>query len=88
MLLFTCNYVVSVWRGFLFLWVLGMNYAILLWHSLAFHIIIMVVLEHQPKFIFAFTKTFFSVFLILLPKEITWFEPEVRKNGWDFSVTE
>ena len=22
----TCNYVVSVWRGFLFLWVLGMGY--------------------------------------------------------------
>ena len=30
-----CNYVVSVWRGFLFLWVLGMGYAILLWHSLS-----------------------------------------------------
>ena len=24
LLLFTCNYMVSVWRGFLFLWVLGM----------------------------------------------------------------
>ena len=23
LLLFTCNYVVSVWRGFLFLWVMG-----------------------------------------------------------------
>ena len=36
MLLFTCYYVVSVWRGFLFLWVLGisMDYVILLWHSL------------------------------------------------------
>ena len=32
LLLFTCNYVVSVWRGFLFLWVLGMGYDILLWH--------------------------------------------------------
>ena len=28
LLLFTCNYVVSVWRGFLFLWVLGMGYFI------------------------------------------------------------
>ena len=28
LLLFTCNYVVSVWRGFLFLWVLGMGYVI------------------------------------------------------------
>ena len=36
LLLFTCNYVVSVWRGFLFLWVLGMDYDILLWHSLSF----------------------------------------------------
>ena len=26
---------VSVWRGFLFLWVLGMGYVILLWHSLS-----------------------------------------------------
>ena len=34
LLLFTYNYVVSVWRGFLFLWVLGMGYIILLWHSL------------------------------------------------------
>ena len=35
LLLFTCNYKVSVWRGFLFLWVLGMGYIILLWHSLS-----------------------------------------------------
>ena len=35
LLLFTCNYVVCVWRGFLFLWVLGMDYVILLWHSLS-----------------------------------------------------
>ena len=35
LLLFTCNYVVSVWRGFLFLWVLGIGYVILLWHSLS-----------------------------------------------------
>ena len=35
LLSFTCNYVVFVWRGFLFLWVLGMGYAILLWHSLS-----------------------------------------------------
>ena len=31
----TCNYVVSVRRGFLFLWMLGMGYVILLWHSLS-----------------------------------------------------
>ena len=35
LLLFTCNYVVSGWRGFLFLWMLGMGYVILLWHSLS-----------------------------------------------------
>ena len=32
---FTCNNVVSVWRGFLVLWVLGMGYVNLLWHSLS-----------------------------------------------------
>ena len=35
LLLFTCNYVVSVRRGFLFLWVLGMGCVILFWHSLS-----------------------------------------------------
>ena len=35
LLLFTCNYVASVWRGFPFLCVLGMGYVILLWHSLS-----------------------------------------------------
>ena len=35
LLLFSCNYVVFVRRGFLFLWVLGMGYVILLWHSLS-----------------------------------------------------
>ena len=35
LLLFTCNYVVSVRRGYLFLWVLGLGYVILLWHSLS-----------------------------------------------------
>ena len=35
LLSFTCNYVIFVWRGFLFLWVLGMGYVVLLWHSLS-----------------------------------------------------
>ena len=35
LLLFSFNHVVSVWRGFLFLWVLGMGYAFLLWHFLS-----------------------------------------------------
>ena len=46
MLLFTCNYVVSVWRDLLFLWVLGMGYVILLWHSLSLpynHFITMII---------------------------------------------
>ena len=34
-LLLSCNYVVSARRGFLFLWVLGMGYVILLLHSLS-----------------------------------------------------
>ena len=42
LLLFACNYVVSVWRGFLFLLVLGMGYVILLWHSLSLPLIISV----------------------------------------------
>ena len=35
LLSFSCNYVVSVQRGFLFLWVLGMGCVILLWHTLS-----------------------------------------------------
>ena len=35
LMLFICNYVVFVMRGFLFLWVLGTGYVILLWHSLS-----------------------------------------------------
>ena len=34
LLSFTCNYVVFVRRGFLFLLVLGMGCVVLLWHSL------------------------------------------------------
>ena len=35
LLLFTCNYVVSVRRGFCFFCLLWMGYVILLWHSLS-----------------------------------------------------
>ena len=35
LLSFTCNYVVPVRKGFLFLWVLGIGCVILLWHSLS-----------------------------------------------------
>ena len=51
LLLFTCNYVVSVWRGFLFLWVLGMGYVILLWHSLSLPYNYF---STEPTFIFLF----------------------------------
>ena len=33
-------------------------------------------------------KIFYSVFMVLLTKIFTWFEPEVCKNGWDFLVAE
>ena len=66
LLLFTCNYVVSVWRGFLFLWVLGMGYVILLWHSLRL----------PYKY---FGKRFLSDYVILLfvPED----EQQSDKNG-------
>ena len=47
LLLFTRNYVVSVWRGFLFLCVLGMGYVILLWHSLSLPYNYFVALERR-----------------------------------------
>ena len=50
LLLFTCNYVVSVWRGFLFLCVLGMGYVILLWHSLSLSYNYIVSIEDQGYF--------------------------------------
>ena len=50
LLLFTCNYVVSVWRGFIFLWVLGMGYVILLWHSLSLPLIILPVRKDVSRF--------------------------------------
>ena len=35
-----------------------------------------------------YLKHIFSEFLVLLTKTFSWFEPEVCKNGWDFSVAE
>ena len=64
LLLFTCNYVVSVWRGFLFLWVLGMGYVILLWHYLSLPLIIM--LDILFIFIFYFfIYLFFYLYIYL-----------------------
>ena len=58
LLLFTCNYVVSVWRGFLFLWVLGMGYVNLLWHSLSLPLIIFIMGTFKHNVCF-FIKIFF-----------------------------
>ena len=41
MLSFTCNYLVSVRRDFLFVWVIGVGCVILLWHSLGLPYIFM-----------------------------------------------
>ena len=51
LILFTCNYVVSFRRGFLFLWVLEMGYIILFGHSLSLPIIILDIshIEHRVK---------------------------------------
>ena len=68
LLLFTCNYVVSVWRGFLFLWVLGVGYFILLLHSLSLpynyfaHSHLEKAGEFNGQFTDKFTKTEYSQF--------------------------
>ena len=51
LLSFACNYVVFVWRGFLFLWVLGMGYVILLWHSLSLPYNYFLNVESSPLYI-------------------------------------
>ena len=56
LLLFTCNYVVFVWRGFFFLWVLGMGYVILLWHSLSLPYNFYLSIDHKVLFHNAYIK--------------------------------
>ena len=76
LLLFTCNYVVSISRGFLFLWVLGMGYVILLWHSLSLPYYYF---EFRNKFIVSAIqklKKHFSKFML----PITVFEKKKVKN--------
>ena len=63
LLLFTCNYVVSVWRGFLFLLVLGMGYVILLWHSLSLPYNYFESLVTHAKFLDRMTS-------VLVPKKV------------------
>ena len=62
LLLFSCNYVVFVWRGFLFLWVLGMGNIILLWHSLSLPYNYLVVLQQICHYI---ELDFFIVITVL-----------------------
>ena len=62
LLLFTCNYVVSVWRGFLFLLVLGMGYVILLWHSLSLPYNYYDISENIKPLSYCFWSLHFSVF--------------------------
>ena len=62
LLLFTCNYVVSVWRGFLFLWVLGMGYVILLWHSLSLPYNYFVFRGMSGKFIWKQNVSAYAIF--------------------------
>ena len=67
LLLFTCNYVVSVWRGFLFLWVLGMGYVILLWHSLSLPLIILCALCQELVRLTCGTPPWNSVLTVTCP---------------------
>ena len=63
LMLFTCNYMVSVRRGFLFLWVLGMGYAILLWHSLSLPYNYFVLLRHSLGLPFNYSTPYKQVIL-------------------------
>ena len=57
LLLFTCNYVVFVLRSFLFLWVLGMDYVILLWHSLSLpYNYLLFFISFQPNVVYYFAE--------------------------------
>ena len=71
LLLLSCNYVVSVWRGFLFLCVLGMGYVIPLWHSLSLQYDYIACFPLRPRgqdlvivtFYSSYTHSFFAISL-------------------------
>ena len=67
LLLLRCYYVVSVWRGFLFRWVLGIGYVFLLWHSLSLPYNYFVSL---PDHLDSLQKVLHSVQEVPVPKEI------------------
>ena len=71
LLSFTCNYVVFVWRGFLFLWVLGMGYVILLWHSLSL-----------PYNYFANDKSQYLYENLPVKTKMTFFVKEINTSGY------
>ena len=76
LLLFTCGYVVSVWRGFLFHWVLGMGCVILLWHSLSLPLIILPVKLSAISLIYILEITRIDVYETLCPQQML-----VHKGG-------
>ena len=68
MLFFACGCVVSVWGGFLFLWVLGMGYVILFRHSLClpynyFGVLTLVVIPPAKRSFRGYTVFSLSVIL-------------------------
>ena len=87
LLLFTCNYVVSVWRGFLFLWVLGMGYVILLWHPLSLPYNYIIISKFNVFFFFFFLgggggeldeSTFFLLCLISGDSAVSNLAPQIN----------
>ena len=72
LLLFTCNHVVFVWRGFLFLWMLGMGYVILLWHPLSLPYNYFKEGEWKAIHIFPFRVTSYSA--------LQWFQISIDHN--------
>ena len=78
LLSFTCNYVFFVWRGFLFLWVLGMGYVILLWHSLSLPYNYFSVSMQNNLFICLSVRLFIYLILVLV------FSVLVLRTGFAF----
>ena len=70
----SCYYVVYVWRGFLFLWVLGMGYFILLWHSLS-------LLYNYLVEILVNLAAYLTLFILWLTKPKFAFRNERKKLG-------
>ena len=77
-------YVVSARRGFLFLWVLGMGYVILLWHSLSLpynYFIVMHLIVKIFNFLLADYYDFFQLVIYVL----IYVYPKFRKDTFIIS---